>query len=298
MTIMHSLYRESGRIAVNQDLCTVCGACSRICPSEALILKEGKISVSKESYLDCFACGHCMMACPTDAISVSGRGISPEDLRPMPDGSKRAGVEALSALMQSRRSTRRFSSKEVDSEQIEQIVAMAAMAPMGIPPWDVGCIPIQGRKEVKALAAEIVKGFEKFLKIFKPWLLKAMRPFIGQAKYEVFAHFIKPLAESYVQAFKENRDIVFYDAPALLIFHHSPYAEATDAMIACTYAMLAAESMGLGSTMIGAAAPIIQRNKALSKKLGIPAGNKPSILLILGNPAIRFQKTIHRQFLN
>jgi nitroreductase len=69
-----------------------------------------------------------------------------------------------------------------------------------------------------------------------------------------------------------------------------------DAGIACTYAMLAAESLGLGSTIIGGAPPILQRNRALCRRLGIPDSNTPSIALILGHPAVRFQKTIRRRF--
>ena len=94
------------------------------------------------------------------------------------------------------------------------------------------------------------------------------------------------------------RDMVFYDAPAMLLFHRSEYADHADDVIACTYAMLAAESMGLGSTIIGGAAPILQRNKVLCDKLGVPAGNNPSIVLILGYPAAKFRHTIRRRFLN
>jgi len=60
--------------------------------------------------------------------------------------------------------------------------------------------------------------------------------------------------------------------------------------------MLAAESLGLGSTMIGGAPPVLQRNKPLCKRLGIPAGNTPSVSLILGYPATHFRHTIRRRF--
>ncbi len=60
--------------------------------------------------------------------------------------------------------------------------------------------------------------------------------------------------------------------------------------------MLAAESLGLGTTMIGSAAPVIQRNKALSRRLGVPEGNTPAIALIVGHPAARFRRAIRRRF--
>ncbi len=90
----------------------------------------------------------------------------------------------------------------------------------------------------------------------------------------------------------------FITRPSLLIFHNSPYTDVLDAGIACAYAMLAAESLGLGSTVIGGAPFILQRNKDLCRKLGIPDTNKLSIRLIIGYPAVSFHKTICRPFAN
>jgi len=46
------------------------------------------------------------------------------------------------------------------------------------------------------------------------------------------------------------------------------HAEA-DAHISATYAMLAAESLGLGSCMIGSASPFLVRSKQLLQKYGL-----------------------------
>jgi nitroreductase len=198
--------------------------------------------------------------------------------------------------MLARRSVRHFQEREVSSEVLSRIVEMAASGPMGIPPWDVGCVVIRGRDKVQELAAEVIRGYEQFLKVFKPWLLAVMRPFVRRATYEQFRFFIRPLAQTYVDSHRNGQDDLFYDAPAVLIFHHSPYAEAVDAAIACTYAMLAAESLGLGNTIIGGAPPIIQRNKGLCSRLGIPAGNTPCLALIVGYPATHFRRSVRRRF--
>ncbi len=296
MAIMHSLYREAGSVRINPDICTQCGACAGICPSAVLVMDNGKVCVHADSPFGCIACGHCMMVCPVGAVSVNGRGISPDDVTPLPALEKRADAEMLSNLMLSRRSVRQFTEQEVDEKLLARIVGMASMAPMGIPPWDVGCVMVCGRPAIRQLAAKVIRGYEGFLTLFKPWVLTLMRPFVGKEKYELFAHFVRPLAEAYVQSSQAGQDKLFYDAPALLLFHHSAYADAVDASIACTYAMLAAESMGLGSTIIGGAPPILQRNKALCRRLGIPPGNTPAIALIIGYPAIQFRFAIHRHF--
>ncbi|MBN1588014.1 MAG: nitroreductase family protein [Pirellulales bacterium] len=296
MAIMHSLYREAGTVRVDEAACIQCGQCAEVCAGEVLSLDDGRIVVHADSPFGCIACGHCMMVCPEGAIRVSGRGISPDDLLPAPQSGEKATADALAALMRGRRSVRHFTDQAVDQELLDRVVEMASSAPMGIPPWDVGCVVVRGRKAVRELADQIIEGYEGFLKFFRPWVLTLMRPMMSRAKYEQFRDFIRPLAETYVQHHRAGRDAVFYDAPAVIVFHHSPYTDVPDAMIACTYAMLAAESLGLGTTMIGGAAPIIQRNKALCRKLGVPEGNTPAMALILGYPSVEFQRTIRRRF--
>lgn len=296
MTVIHSIYRESGKVRIDPETCSQCGQCARICPAEVLTFEDGKISIQPETLLGCIACGHCMMVCPNGAVTVTGRGICPDDLQDMPKKEEMADADGLSALMLSRRSVRKFKDEPVDKELLDRIVEMASTAPMGIPPWDAGCVIVNSKEKVRELADEVIKGYVGFLKIFRQPILTIMRPFLGKAKYEMFNNFIRPLAQSYVQGSRQGKDMVFYDAPALLIFHHSPYTDPADAVIACTYAMLAGESLGLGSTIIGGAPPIIQRRKELCSSLGIPKGNTPSICLILGHPDTCFKRSIRRKF--
>ena len=296
MPVRHSIHSEAGTVTVDDSTCTHCGECTRICPTEVLRLEDGRVQVHAESMFGCIACGHCMMVCPNDSVRVNGRGISPSDLVPLAPPEERADCKALAALMQARRSVRSFKEEELTPELLQQIVAVAASGPMGIPPWDVGCVVIRGRDQVQALAGDIVTGYTGFLKIFKPWLLAFMRLFMKRSTYDQMSSFIVPLAKAYVEGRRQGRDLLFYNAPAVLLFHHSPYVDASEAMIACTYAMLAAESRGLGTTMIGAAAPIIMRNRSLCQRLGIPDGNKPAIALIVGHPAVRFRRGVVRHF--
>jgi nitroreductase len=193
---------------------------------------------------------------------------------------------------------RRFTSREIEPELLQQVLAMASTAPMGIPPWDVGCVVIDGREKVRDLAFAVARGYEGLLRMMNPVVLGLVGPFLRPHLRAQLRTFILPLAQTYVEHYRRGDDVIFYGAPAVLIFHHSPYADLADASIACTYAMLAAESLGLGTTMIGGAPPILQRDRNLCRRLGIPAGNKPTIALILGYPAVTFRRAIRRRFLS
>lgn len=296
MTVIHSLYKEPGTVTVDRATCKQCGQCALICPTEVLSMEEGQLMVHQDTYLGCIACGHCMMVCPEGSISVTGRGISPDDLLPMPTFDKTTAADTFAAILQTRRSIRRFKEKEVEPEVLNRVLELAAFGPMGIPPWEVGCVVVQGRKNVQNLAEQIINGYSGLLRFMKPWVLSFMKPFMKKTTFEQFSSFILPLAQMYVDRYRQGKDVLFYDAPAVMLFYRSAYTETTDTAIACTYAMVAAESLGLGTTMIGGAAPMMKRNKKLCQQLGIPEGNTPEIALILGYPAAHFRKTIRRRF--
>jgi nitroreductase/NAD-dependent dihydropyrimidine dehydrogenase PreA subunit len=296
MPIVHSRYPESGTVTIAEESCTKCGLCARACPADVLVLDGEGLRVNEKAPFGCIACGHCMMVCPTGSITVSGRGLSPEDCVELPPPEARASESSLAALMGSRRSVRRFKPDEVPREVLERVVELASSAPMGIPPWDVGVTVVHGREQVQKLAEEIITGYRTFLRIFKPWVITVMRPLMGRATCELFRSFVRPLAQMMVAGRNEGRDLLFWNAPAVMIFHRAPYADDADSTIACTYAMLGAEAIGLGTTVIGSAAPILKRNKTLAQSYGIPPANKPAITMILGYPAVRFQRAVRRHF--
>lgn len=76
---------------------------------------------------------------------------------------------------------------------------------------------------------------------------------------------------------------------------HSQLSFPADSLVAATYAMLAAESLGLGSCMIGTPAYFIKYSKKIKQKYDLPLKNQPGIVVIFGYPRIKYRKALKRR---
>ena len=65
---------ETPTAAIDSGLCTGCGNCSRVCPTNAIQLqkRDGILSLSCVDSLRCIGCGNCVVICPVKAISLPG----------------------------------------------------------------------------------------------------------------------------------------------------------------------------------------------------------------------------------
>jgi len=286
--------REKGAPAVNAATCTGCGVCVAVCPDEVLKLENGKAKASAGIFLGCIACGHCVAACPTKSISVSGRGMKSDDAMDLASAVGRATADQLQSLLQARRSVRRFKDEPIDRAMLDRILKMTSTAPMGIPPSEVGVVVFHGHDCVQALATDACAAFAGMKWFFSPVMLRLMRPFIGKDAYEVMRGFVKPLLQFLLWQRAEGKDYFTYNAPAALLFHYNPAGGEADCHIATTYAMLAAESLGLGSCMLGTTEGL-NSVKWFKRKYGIPLGNKIGLGLVLGHPAVQFHRGVRRR---
>ncbi len=299
MAIPTSRTKEPGIISVDPEKCKGCGKCVAICSDLDLELHEGKVRPTGQGVFGCIGCGQCMMVCPEDAIRVTGRFISSEDLFPLPAKEQTAGYQSLLNLMIRRRSIRKFKSAAVDRTLIDKIVEAAMTAPMGIPPSDINLLVFDSREKVKSFTVDFCKFLEKTRWISSSWFLALMKPFWGKETDELFRSFMRPLIDKYISSMKHGDNWVTYDAPAMLYFYGSPYCDPADPIIAATYAMLAAESLGLGTCMLGAIHPMIQSGgpaRKFREDHGIRCKSREGIFLIMGHPKAEYLKGIRRSF--
>ncbi len=94
-----------------------------------------------------------------------------------------------------------------------------------------------------------------------------------------------------------GENLVTYDAPVALYFYGSPYCDPADPIVAATYAMLAAESLGLGTCMLGGMHPLIQNGRSARRfreQQGIRYASREGLMVIMGYPRVVYQKGINR----
>lgn len=289
-------YFKRASPVIDKDKCNDCGLCAKLCGGQPLLHVDGRVVIDPDSALGCMGCGQCMAICPTGAITVTGRGLSAESVLELPPKESLPSAEQLESLMVSRRSIRNFKQAEVDRKVVDRVLRIASTAPMGIPPSEVGIVVFHGLDKVKGFSEDVRSAMTRMMKMFTPVTMPFFRLFMSKADMESIREFVLPLKRAMDKDKTGEEDQLLYGAPVALLFHRSPYAEPADCHIAATYAMLAAESMGLGTCMIGLVSPFVGRDKKLMRKYGIPKGNEPSLVLLMGHPGVRFKRGLKRDF--
>lgn len=299
MAIPTSRAKETATICIDEEKCILCGKCIEVCKDFSIEIRDNKVVKSASPIFGCIGCGHCMAVCPEGAIEIKGREISAEDLFILPDATAAANYNQLLTLLERRRSVREFTDREVDKELAEKILKAARNSPMGLPPSDVNVLVLESRTSVRNFGMDFCDYLNDMKWFVSGWFLALMRPFWGRANDEMFRGFIRPLFKFFAKESARGVNMVTYDAPLAMYFYGSPFTDPADPIIAATVAMYAAESLGLGTCMIGSVHPLIQNGKRARKfreKYKIKYTSREGLVVLFGYPAIKYEKGIRRTF--
>jgi ferredoxin len=299
MAIPTSRSKNPATITIVEEKCILCGKCIEVCKDFSLEIIDNKVVTASNPLFGCIGCGHCMAICPEGAIQIKGRETDIQDLFVLPDASLSSSYDQLMALLERRRSIREFAEKEVSADIIEKIVNAAKTSPMGLPPSDVNVLILGSKSAVRGFGMDFCEYLNNMQWFVSKWFLTLMRPFWGKANDEMFKGFIRPMFKFFTKKRDEGINMVTYDAPLAMYFYGSPYSDPADPIIAATVAMYAAESLGLGTCMIGSVHPLIQNGKKARQfrdKYKIKYTSREGLIVLFGYPTVEYQKGVRRTF--
>ena len=266
MSLVTSRTNENAKVKIDFTQCSDCGLCSVVCRDLTLTMQNGKINIDNSPLFGCTGCAQCVAVCPEDCIEVEGRTIVMDDFVPLPEFKTAADYKQLYSLMFKRRSIRDFKDKEIDQEIIDKILQAASTSPVGIPPSDVEVIVFKGKEKINSFSFDFIKYLEKIRWMFSRWFIRLWRPFISAQESEMYKSFLFPLVNFLIERNKKGENWLMYNAPLAMYFYGSQYSDPADPYLPATYAMLAAESMGLGTCMIGCIHPFIRKGASSLKR--------------------------------
>ncbi|MFO7975468.1 MAG: nitroreductase family protein [Candidatus Hydrogenedentota bacterium] len=274
------------KIELDASVCTQCGACILTCPENILIEGEDAPKTVHEEL--CTSCGHCVAICDQGAIhheSFPEGTIIPVNKELLPS------EEELLELLRARRSLRVFKDAEVEQRMVERIIEAAQLAPTAHNLQNVEYIVVREKDELKAISDMAVRFFEKMAKQLRNPLVRGIVRLTAGHEAKSLLEFV-PEMEGMVKGYKKGKDFILRGVPCLIVCHverniHLPEA---NAMLALHNASLLAQTMGLGSFLVGYLVGVCGRDRSIPDFLGVPKTHQVHGVLALGYPKLTFSR--------
>ncbi|MDR3561095.1 MAG: nitroreductase family protein [Negativicutes bacterium] len=294
MTIKSGRGEDETVLLVNTTKCKRCGQCTAVCKAGVLQRAHGAITISHGKSYGCIGCAHCAAVCPQGCIQLRGRTLGEDSLCPLPDAEK-PSFDSLYALALTRRSVREYQEKEVPAELIEKILTFTATAPVQITPSNVELLVLAGREKVQSFSFAVIDQMKKWRWLFSPLPRLILRPLLSRDEYAAITAFLLPLIATLEEKRAAGEDWLSGGAPLAIYFYSAGFADPADCQVAATYAMLAGETLGLSTCLLGSVAPFIRYSRSLRQQYGIPDNPVPGPLVLFGYPSVTYRRAIKRQ---
>ena len=245
-------------VVVNEEKCIGCGLCVKDCPSSYLRVENGKVHTNSGG---CLECGHCYAICPQGAITMTNYECRDEAAVPMTE----IPAETLLNAMRSRRTVRQFTDQPVEQEKIRKILEAGRYSPTGGNAQNVSYTILGSRqKDAEAVCVDL---FRKATSL--------------PGKFTSIA-----------ERFNITDDFFFKGAPLVILVTSRSNVNAG---LASSYMELMAASLGLGVLYSGFFVACTRLSRKLRKMLDLPRGHKVITCMVIGYPAVKYQRIVPRK---
>lgn len=251
-------------IIIDNEKCIKCGACIKDCITYSLEYDEN--NNIKFTNTNCISCQHCFAVCPTGAIKLDNLESA--------ESPNYGNPEEILSLIKSRKSIRQFKQNEICNEDLQKIKEMLPYIP-------TGC-------NYNSLHFSFIESKSVMDKIREYTYQKLLKLLSNRFTAGYAGKFVK-----FKQAFENNEDIIYRNAPNMIVVSSSIKAPCAniDPIIALSYIELYAQSLGIGTCWCGFAQMCFKIFPKLSSVVKIPDGYKPVYVMLLGYPNVKYHRT-------
>ena len=264
-------------IRIDETICKKDGFCVQECPV-AILKQKDKDSFpvmvnGGEAF--CIACGHCVAVCSHGAFSHVN---VPLEACPSIEKEKIISSDQAIQFLRSRRSIRRYKSKTLAKETIQQLIEIARYAPTGSNAQPLEWTVFTKKEDLRKISELTVE-----------WIRKAMN---SPAAKDMPAYF-----STIVAGWDFGLDVILRDAPALVIASAPGETgrNMVDPSIALTYLDLAASSMGLGACWAGLVQMALLYSKSAREFVSLPLNHNNHYPMMMGYPKFRYHHLPERK---
>ncbi|MBD3274673.1 MAG: hypothetical protein GF372_05145 [Candidatus Marinimicrobia bacterium] len=282
-------------IQIDYEACTNCGICADLCKGDLLHMVNDTLILEQTENSSCSNCGECMALCPENAIQVNGAAA---DLYSLKDNRRKPDYDDLLSLLQSRHNITNFTPRAIADEILQHILMAAKTAPLGLPPSDIGVNVFRTQNTVQTFRQNLLAAFSPMRKLLSiPQVLFRKLYKFGATNTLNRKNILRELNRVFEKD-AADEDWILYNAPAALHFYSVNTANSSETALAAGYAILAAESLDIGSGVSPLAGLLLDNVQSLKEKYDIPKESKHSLVILLGYPEYKPTRGIEHQFTN
>ena len=202
-------------------------------------------------------------------------------------------------MLEQRRTIRRFKSEPVSEKDIEKVLSAISQAPHCDMKQHIDVTVINSREKIMEALPLMTHFYDKLEGwLQNPILCDVIQLVKGKKVLETLNNHVLPrIKKGIYRNFTFDYDGVTRGAHTLLIFHVQNISEEQieDAVVFVTYATLATQALGLGSSTISFVPPAINNSPKLKKIFEIPTDHNSLAAIIIGYPKFKYLRGIKRE---
>ena len=280
-------------VSIDENRCTLCGLCIRVCLRG--VLKEEKKNIVVIDPASCILCGHCKAICPTDAPKFSD--LNENEFELTPNIEEMPNPSSFLRFLRRRRSQRIYSSKPVEIEKLKTIIEAGRFAPTGGNRQGCEYIVVTGRKILDRVCTLTIQTLQEQGKLVKEALDRYHRSKVPLPEEYINMQYYPSIVERIAEKWEEGVDQLLYHSSVLILVHMKQGITTTpqvDASLSAMHMILMAETLGLGTCINGFLCFALHHSGELREVLEISSDHQVHVAFTVGYSDVEFLRLVAR----